>query len=336
MKPDLTYELLLALVRIQTPKWRGAYNIRSTSGTEGMPIKCLEVSFFKNDSAKELLGILGWRRNISNMEFVFTEGIGGAVDGARHDHLRAKNIDEINNLYMFNSNPDIGISKNCSGERSIIIRMIYMIFGVNPYSNYYQGSVQDETIRKIYAKIIFEANKLNNHYNNAINIRIFKNSKLSSHKFDYHLGNIQQQQEIIKAAIKMIESRFLLMAAKHYTDDLPHPDAARLQGKESSIKLTHLLNMWGGSMESYRNGVIKDNFPVPFEIKVDENKRYWAVRPYEAVSWLESKNISCGLISENNSSDKNSFIFEKIFQQMESGISMRKAKKLYEEKGKYL
>ena len=89
-------------------------------------------------------------------------------------------------------------------------------------------------------------------------------------------------------------------------------------------------------MESYRNGVIKNNFPVPFEIKVNKNKRYWAVRPYEGVNWLRSKNISCDLISENNSSDKNSFIFEKIFQQMESGISIRKAKKLHGEKGKYL
>lgn len=339
MKQDLTYELLLALVRMQTMKVRGGYyGIRSTSGLEPMPIKCLEVSFFKNDSAKELLGILGWQRNIGIMKIFFTEGIGGSVDDDTNDYEKQKNIDEINNLYMFNKNPEIGISKNCSGERSIIIRMIYMIFGVNPYSNYYQGPMQGRTIRKTYAKIIFEANKLKNHYNNAINIRIFNKSKIPNNdRRDYHLFNIQQQQKIIKAAINIIESRFLLIAIKHYAaEDLPHPEAIKLMGREPSIKLDHVLNIWGGSIESYRNGVIKNNFPVPFEVTDHEDKRYWAVDPWDCVYWLESKNISCDLIGENNSSDKNSFIFEKIFQQMESGISIRKAKKLYEERISYL
>lgn len=338
MKNDLTYELLLALVRIQTKLLKGYPGIRTTSGVEPMHIKCSEVSFFKNDSAKELIGILGWHRNYKTMQAIFA----GNHPRNKIDPLypASTNIDEINNLYKFNEDPLIGISKNCSGERSIIIRMIYMIFGVNPYLNFYEDvASKDIILKKTYAKIMFEANKLNNHYENAINIRMFKNINLSEdpniNRSDFLLQNIKRQQKIIKAAIRTIQSRFLVIAAQMIVKDFPHIEAELLFFKnpssEPSISLSHILNLWCGSIESYRNGVIRNNFPKPFEAMKDQKKKYWAVKPYEAVKWLESKNISCDLISENNSSDKDFFIFEKIFQQMGSDVSIRKAKKIYQE-----
>ena len=342
MKIDLTYEILLALVRMHTTRG-GSYNIRSTSGVEYMPIKSTEVSFFKNNNAKELLGILGWDRNKLIMnDFLYNQFVGVPSLLSNTD---------INNLYLFNTDSYIGLSKDCSGQRSIIIRMLYMIFGLNPYLNY-SNAWGDSLCKKTFLKINFEADKLITNYRIAINKRKFENSEGqdgSGSDYDSRLHVLKRQLVIIEEALKTINSRFLVIAKRSNIKDLPHSEAGNLHyappNKEGHIRLQHLLNLWGGSIASYRNGVIKNNFPVPFEVKNNgviknnfpvpfegKNKgREWFVSADECVDWLESKNISCELKYGHTDSDKNFYIFEEIFKKMGSDISIRKAKKYYEE-----
>ena len=266
MKIDLTYEILLALVRMHTTEgdsYRRGSAIRSTSGTEGMPIKSREVSFFKNNNAKELLGILGWGRNKLVMnDFLYNQFAGGVPS---YYKAQAKNTDIINNLYQFHTDSYIELSKDCSGQRSIILRMLYMIFGINPYLNYSKKTSQlaDSLCKKTFLKINFEADKLITNYRIAINKRKFENSEGEDGGglgYDSRLYNLKMQLVIIEAALKTINSRFLVIAKRSNLPDLPHSEAVNLRHTRSNhhgsyIRLQHILNLWGGSIESYRNAV---------------------------------------------------------------------------------
>jgi hypothetical protein len=344
---DLTTEISLALLRAHNGKpTAGLYKeVRSTSGTEMMLSKSKEISFFKSNRAKELIGILGWPRNPRCMNDVIFHKF---VDNPRH--YLTKTRDDPNfftRLFTFNSNGRITSSDGCFQEKSIIIRMIYCLMGINPYANLEEFTGYHRSqLDSAFQKIDFESGKLINHMQQALEKFLYEDPvhyKFEGGSKNYDAYNITKQLEIIKAARQAIRSKFMTMAIKA----IPFPALANMTDFKyldmdyGVIDIQHILEVWGGSEKAYKNGVFKDNFPLPYFLSDHRNmnlgeskylkgseKDVFVVNKYEAHNFLESKGISCSFVSNQKAYDYSYFIFDKFFEAMNNRFTLSNAKKV--------
>jgi len=342
---DLTQEIFLALVRASSPIRIGKEkknimykNVRRTFPTVKRHVS-KEMSFFKSNNVKELIFILGEKLNQEAMEsMLFTE----FIENKRQYKMRINDDrDAATRLHAFNDHIRITSSKGCIEEKSIIVRMIYALMGINPYRNF--DTDRQVSLKEASLKIDFEAGKLINHMQQAIEKEKYLDpiDSSSRHPYGSPLIIMAGQRRLIEDAREVIRSKFMTMT----DDELPNmPESRRISTFEPApIKLDHILKVWGGSYKAYKNGIEKDDFPEPFEFEfynaeeshVDYYKhigkgardKELALERRAAEDFLESRQINCIYISKQRSSDRY-WNLEKLFQEMGENITIRNAKKV--------
>lgn len=195
-----------------------------------------------------------------------------------------KDIDILNKKNDFIINTSYISKKNCEREKSIIFRLIYFIYGGNPYSYEILGIKKSEdeivVLQKIKKAILFETAILNNKIRDALLYIGYvgkSNNFFSSSKFEEINKYLLYVSELLTECFSLLDSLCKLYSGNELMFD------------------EDIINLWGGSKKAFYNERINEKSVLHrvshenFGYGIDDTK-----------IWL----------SKRNAIGSNSFIFE--------------------------
>ena len=301
MKDNLTEQILLALARCKVLNHGSFIPLSDEDFEDHNPYLfysipyAKELSFFKNPLVKQLIFTIAddllWKRyqNLANLSKGRQLDVGDNIDC---------NLDLASDFIPFNQGAHI--------EKSILIRVIYLLMGTNPYSK-----IDPVEFDKIYTSAMYEIEKL---------ILSFQQKNLRSNvlildwvgrdQFDPQIEIMKMTKNLLKTSFK-IRSR----ASNISIGNVIH--------ESKIIYEDELIKLWGGSKKAFNNEIAKrkkDDNEIIKRLDVEQitrtlyplrygsrKKKEYVAKKYStekiidldsAVTWLKTKGFKVK-ISEN-------------------------------------